>query len=427
MKPRRRRVAAGSVPTRGALALLTLLGCAHERLVDPLGRHTVIWLYPYDAGSQAMVKGLVARFEAENPDVHVDVRTVPGSQYQTKLKTLVAAGEPPDVFVCGDVFFAYLKPFLADLTSLARRDAKEIDLTDFYPGVQRAMTPGGRIYFMPQWFNVSLLYYNKRLFDAAHEPYPRADWTWDDYAAAARRLTRSGVWGSTVTTGWWGEWLTLVHGAGGDLFDPAITHTTLDSPEAIRGLTFYRDTIRDGFAPAPGEGPSTDFASGRIAMDYGGHVGKWALYRQIPSLDWEVEALPKGPSGRRGGEISLTALAISKDSPEREASWRFLKFMSSKESIRAHVDQGYVAIRRSVAAERRDASKAPRNRAAVERALESAEPIPSSKDFVEIALDLVQPEIDRMLTENVPPAQAARDATQAADAFLKATNGGSPR
>ena len=409
-----------------ALSLL-LLGCTHERPVDPLGRHTVIWLYPSDAGTKPMTATLLASFERQNPDVHIDVREVPGSQYQAKLKTLVAAGEPPDVFVCSDVNVVYLMPFLSDLTDLARRDAKTIDLADFYPAVRKAMTVDSRIYFLPQWFNVSLLYYNRRIFDAAREPYPTADWTWNDYAAAAKRLTRKGVWGSTVTTGWWGEWLTLVHGAGGDLFDPTITRSTLDTPEAIRGLTFYRDTIRQGFAPAPGEGPATDFASDQYAMDYGGHVGKWAIYRQIPTLDWEIEALPKGPSGRRGGEISLTALGISKDSPEREAAWRFLKFMSSKESIRAHVDRGYVAIRRSIAAEHRDAGMAPRNRGAVERALESAESIPKSKDFVEIALDLVQPEIDRMLTENVSPQEAARRATRAADAFLKATNRGVPK
>ncbi|RYG23373.1 sugar ABC transporter substrate-binding protein [bacterium] len=408
---------------RYLLCLLPLVGCARERPVDPLGRHTVIWLYPIDV-NRPMIERLVQRFEKENPDVHIDIRAVPGSQYQTKLKTLVAAGEPPDVFVCGDVFFAYLKPFLSNLTDLVRRDAKEIDLEDFYPAVRKAMTPGGHTYFMPQWFNVSLLYYNRRIFDAAKEPHPTKDWTWDDYAQAAKRLTKNGVWGSTVTTGWWGEWLTLVHGAGGNFFDAGITRTTLDSPEAIRGLTFYRDTIREGFAPPPGEGPTTGFASDKVAMDYGGHVGLWATYRQLPSLDWDIEALPKGPAGRRGGEISLTALGISKTSPEREAAWRFLKFMSSKESIRAHVDQGYFAIRRSVGHENRDKGKAPHNRAAVETALETAEPIPSSKDFVEIALNLVQPEIDRMLTENVPPEQAARNATNAANAFLKATNGG---
>lgn len=407
-------------------AALLLTGCAHERPKDPLGRHTVIWLYPTDV-NRPMIEDLVKRFEAENKDVHIDIRAVPGSQYQTKLKTLVAAGEPPDVFVCGDVFFAYLKPFLSDLSDLAKRDAKEVDIEDFYPAVQRAMEPGGKIYFLPQWFNVSLLYYNKRLFDAAKEPYPTANWSWQDYAGAAKRLTRDGNWGSNVTTGWWGEWLTLVHGAGGDLFNPAITKCTLDTPQAIEGLTFYRDTIgKYAFAPPPGAGPSTGFASDKLAMDYGGHVGLWSTYRQIPSLDWDIEALPKGPSGRRGGEISLTALGISKDSPEREAAWRFLKFMSSKESIRVHAAHGYLPIRRSIAKETAGDKNPPQNRKAVEIALESAEPTPSTPDFVEIALDLVQPEIDRMLTEGVPPADAAKSATKASNAFLHATGRGYP-
>ena len=279
------------------IGLIAIAGCSHDRPVDPQGRHTVIWLYPIDVGTKTMTEKLVASFEQQNPDIHIDVRAVPGSQYQTKLKTLVAAGEAPDIFVCGDVFFPYLRPFLLDLTDLAKRDAKEINLQDFYPAVQRAMTPGGHIYFMPQWFNVSLLYYNRRLFDAAHEPYPTPDWSWNDYAAAAKRLTKDGIWGSTVTTGWWGEWLTLVHGAGGDLFDPKITHATLDTPAAIQGLTFYRDTIQNGFAPAPGMGPATGFASDKVAMDYGGHVGLWATYRQLPNLVWDIQPLPKGPSG----------------------------------------------------------------------------------------------------------------------------------
>lgn len=384
----------------------------------------MIWLYPIDVGTQEMTKQLVAKFEKENPDIHIEVQSVPGSQYQTKLKTLVAAGEAPDVFVCGDVYLAYLKPFLSDLTDLATRDAKEVNIEDYYPAVQKLVKRDGHIYFLPQWFNVSLLYYNKKLFDDAKEPYPTGSWTWEDYARTAKRLTSKEIWGSTVTTGWWGEWLTLVHGAGGDLFNSEVTKATLDTPEAVKGLSFYRDAIKQGFAPSPGNGPSTGFASGKFAMDYGGHVGLWATYRQIPNLDWDIEALPKGPSGRRGGEISLTALGISKSSPERESAWKFVKFMSSQESIRAHVDRGYLAIRRSVAAEKRDKDLAPKNRGAVERALESAEPIPSSKDFIEIALDLVQPEIDRMLTENISPAQAAKRASDAANSFLRATNGG---
>ncbi len=408
------------------VGLLAPCGCAYFNKAPNDHRRHVVFLYPIE-DDRPMVERLIARFEALHPDIFLEVRAVPGNQYQAKIKTLVAAGEPPDVFVCGDVTFPYLRPFVADLSDLCGRDAKEIDFDDFYPAVRRAFTIDRRIYFLPQAFNVSLLYYNKRLFRESNEPLPTADWTWTRYAEAGRRLTRRGpdgrvtTWGSTITTGWWGEWLTLVHGAGGDFFDPASTSCTLDTPQALTGLSFYRDKIyRNGFAPAPGEGPSTGFRSNAFAMEFGGHTGNWKSYRQIPELEWDIEALPKGPSGRRGGELSLTGLGIAKKSTVREASWQFVKFMSSKESIEAFARFGYPAARKSVAALSFYALQPPFNKAALERAMESAKPDPDSPDFMEIALDLVQPEIDEMLSEDLPPRDAARRATQAADSFLKA-------
>jgi multiple sugar transport system substrate-binding protein len=159
-------------------------------------------------------------------------------------------------------------------------------------------------------------------------------------------------------------------------------------------------------------------------MEFGGHTGNWKSYRQIPDLEWDVEALPKGPSGRRGGELSLTGLGIAKKSKEREAAWEFLKFMSSRESIEEFARFGYPAARKSVAAMPFYALQPPLNKAALERAMESAEPDPNSADFLEIALDLVQPEIDEMLSEDLPPQEAARRATRAANSFLKAQGSG---
>ncbi len=407
------------------VAVAVVSGCSNAPLDS---RHQVVFLYPIE-NNRPVVEDLVSRFEKLHPDIHIEIRAVPGNQYQQKIKTLVAAGDPPDVFVCGDVTFPYLRPFVADLTEFYKRDAKEIDPDDFYPAVRKAYTIDGRIYFLPQAFNVSLLYYNKKLFRASGEPFPTADWTWKDYTDAAKRLTKHAAdgtvatWGSTITTGWWGEWLTLIHGEGGDFFDAGITKCTLDSPEAIRGLTFYRDKITEGFAPAPGEGPSTGFRSNLMAMEFGGHTGDWKSYRQLPDLDWDIEALPKGPSGKRGGEISLTAMGVAKKSKELEASWQFVKFMSDKDAVEAFVRFGYPAVRKSVASMPFYAAQPPLNKPALERAMDSAEPDPSSPDFMEIALDLVQPEIDLMLTEGVSPEETARRATRAANLFLKAQEG----
>lgn len=403
------------------------MACGCGAPAKPSGVHNVVWLYPIDE-NRSMVEELVQKFERENPDVHIEIRAVPGAQYQTKLKTLVASGSPPDVFVCGDVFFAYLRPFLADLTEYAKRDADKLKLDDFYPAARQAMTVNGHIYFLSQTYNVSLLYYNKKLFREVGIPFPTADWNWNDYAGAARKVedykkrTGADVWGSTITLGWWGEWLTLVHGAGGEMFDPSLTRCTLDAPEAIDGLTFYLSTIgANGFAPRPGYGPATGFASGKYAMEFGGHTGNWPTYRKIADLDWDVEALPKGPKGIRGGEISTGGLGISKDSTEKDAAWRFLVFMTSPETIRRFMIQGWPPIRRSVAAEVPKDQK-PACRAALERALASASPIPSSPDFVEIALDIVQPEIDQMIEDGQDPEKAAGRATKAANAFLRATS-----
>ena len=154
-------------------------------------------------------------------------------------------------------------------------------------------------------------------------------------------------------------------------------------------------------------------------MDYTGHTGLWPTYAKLPALDWDIEALPVGPSGRRGGEVSVDAIGVSGTTPHREAAWRFVKFMASPYSIKRHIAAGFLSVRRSLAGEMR--ARRPRNVAAIQTALASAEPNPQTPDFIEVALDLVQPEIDRMLTDGVPPEVAARRATAAANAFLETT------
>src|SRR5688500_1271644 len=255
-----------------------------------------------------MYERLLARFHELHPDIRVRPIWVPGSQYQTKLKTLTAAGKPPDLFWTGDVWVAYQLPFLADLTDLVARDAAEIELDDFYPELLAAGRYDGRQILLPRWFNVALLYYNRTLFDAAREPYPTADWRWDDYLAAAKRLTRRApdgkveVWGTSITTGWCGEWLIYVRQAGGDLFTDDVNRCLLDSPEAIAGMQFYFDKIyTHRVAPRPGFGPDQGFMSGKIAMELGGHTGNWINFNQHPGRDWDRQILPPGPVTRPGG------------------------------------------------------------------------------------------------------------------------------
>lgn len=411
---------------------LLLLGCGGgQAREDAEGRTTVNWMMATDL-SRPLIEELVEEFESRNPDIHINVIWIPAVQYQTKFKTLVAAGQAPDLFYCGDVWIAYLRPFTADITDLVERDAEEIGLDDFYPELLEACRHEGRYYFLPRWFNVSLLYYNTRIFDEAGIDYPSADWTWADYRDTAIALTKRDErgrvvqWGSDVELYWWGQWLPLLRQSGGEFFDEETGRSGLDSPEAIRALKFYRDTIFEyKFSPSPGFRPQNGFAANNMAMAYGGHLGWWLTYRQIEQLEWDIAPLPEGPATRDGGELAVDAMGISRDSPVREEAWEFMKFIVSRHSIHEHYKLGYPPVRRSVAEETLLAGEpgsrpeAPQNAEVLYDSLKNARPIPRHPNYIEIALDIVQPEIDLMLDRGLSAEETARNASRAANAFLE--------
>jgi|APTNR8051073442_1049403.scaffolds.fasta_scaffold00293_11 multiple sugar transport system substrate-binding protein len=410
----------------GALSALLLTGCGPKPDADP--RPLVTWMVPVK-WDRPHIEAMVRRFEAAHPEIRVKLMWVPATQYQTKFKTLAAAGQAPDLVECGDVWIAYMLPFMQDVSAFVAADAEEIQLDDFYPEVLKACQHEGRYYFLASGMNVSLLYYNRTLFDRAGVAYPTDTWTWDDYLAAGQAIMqlpdagKGGVWGADLMTGWWGEWLIFVRQAGGRLFNDDLTECLLDRPEAVAGLRMYMDRVfKYRFAPESGFGPNNEFASGKLAMWYGGHIERWKTYNAIPGLDWDIQVLPIGPAGRTGGEIAVRAYGITRTSKHPEAAWELMKFMVSPENLREQIKLGQLPIRKSLAeALLTDSSRTacPKNLAAVYQQIPYALPLPRSTDYIELSLSIIQPEIDRMIAGDLTPEEAARNATVAANRFLK--------
>ena len=161
-----RKVACVAVFSAATLICLSVLYSCSALSKDGKERNrtTVTWMIGVDY-TKDMLEDLIQRFEEIHPDIHIKPIWVPALQYYPKLKTLIAAGQPPDLFTCGDVWIAYQLPFLYDITDLVQRDKAEIDLEDIYPELLDACQWNRRYYFLPRWFNISLLYYNKSLFD----------------------------------------------------------------------------------------------------------------------------------------------------------------------------------------------------------------------------------------------------------------------
>ncbi|MDB6168844.1 MAG: N-Acetyl-D-glucosamine transport system, sugar-binding protein [Verrucomicrobia bacterium] len=394
----------------------------------PVHGRTVITWYSVITPLRDHYEAQAKAFERAHPDIEVRILWVPDSEYNVRLKTLAAARQLPDIFLSGDVWISYLLPLTMDVTAYVRRDAAEFGLDDFFPQIRTAMQHEGRYYIMPEYMNLSLLYYNRRMFAEAGLPEPAGRWTWSDLVANGKQLTHAGtngrpdVWGCSRVENWWGEWLIYVRQAGGKVFTEDGRRCLLGSPEAIAGLRFYEEkSSRHHFSAPAGFEPRNGFVNERVAMIVGGHVNYWLNYNQMPGLDWDVQLLPAGPHSRRGGELAMAGYSIARTCRHPEEAWALMKFLTRPEAVAEIVARGSLAVRQSVAAANIRGPRRherPRNLGAAYAQFEFGEPIPRHPHFIEIMLQIVQPEIDRMVLGQLTPEEAGRRAEAAANAFL---------
>ena len=324
------------------------------RVVDPEGGRIELVLMHWSGGGGQEEDEIVARsieaFEAANPDISV-VRINPGDsgQYFTKLQTMMAAGEPPDVFYMD---FGRMAPFAeaGQLEALddwfdrerLREDAAALPVDDFFaPALDAFRLREGRMGEGPLWgipkdFTTVGIYWNRDLFDRAGATHPTDDWTWDDFAAAARRIDAlDGVTGAELVT-WpfvlrgylWTRGANVVDesGAFDDLrLGDQAARTAL---ETLRGWRFGDDAFL-ARAEAEGIDPGSLFLSGRIGMV--GPFGRWVVpsYRSIDDFSWDFAPLPRGED--RANVIATIAWSMSSKTRHPEAAWKLMSWLTGPE------------------------------------------------------------------------------------------------
>ena len=335
---------------------------------------------------------------------------------------LIAANKSPDIINTGDLFVAAQKNLLVDLTPYIAKD-KTIDIRDFYPTLLSAVKFQGRQLALPYRFNVGLLYYNKTLFDASSVAYPTAKWTQKDLISAGQKLTKTGSqWGVASTPGWWGEWLIHVRQAGGEwLQDGAVA---LDSPEAVTGLTFFRDKVtKYKMSPGPKDDALGGFSGGKTAVEYGGHTGNWPSYNAVSTLKWDIQVLPKGAKTSKGAELALEAWGVSAKTANPQAAYEAVKFLTSAKFLTVQWNALRLPPTRQSVAKAALAvpvakRSSPQNLEALFGGIATGMTLPRTIPFIKVTQEVVQPLIDKMLEGTLTPQQVGDQATAAANKAL---------
>jgi multiple sugar transport system substrate-binding protein len=108
------------------------------------------------------------------------------------VNTALASGERIDVMTQSSAFdlrsHANSGIYLGLKQFLQKEGKTYLDI--FGKSIEETMNIDGDYYAMPYSSAISVVYFNKKMFDEANVPYPKPDWTWADFKETAKKLTK---------------------------------------------------------------------------------------------------------------------------------------------------------------------------------------------------------------------------------------------
>jgi multiple sugar transport system substrate-binding protein len=300
------------------------------------------------------------QFETINPTIRVKLISIDKVLESVGEIEGGSEGATRRVMSIADTASWYVTPLetnqdlIHDLTSFIETDST-FQADDFYPGLLEAFQWGGGTWGLPSGAVLTLFFFDKDAFDEVNEPYPTPSWSWDDFVAKAKALTKQEkdkvtrygyvpVWDLALLTSYLAD-----HDAPLEDWTTVPPTPLLNSPALARGVQWYLNLVQmHQVSPYPlrQEGPSqsmTFIEEKRAAM--------WtepAVNYQSRSQSFNLGVAPF-PSDSEGDTTPLLIYGhvMSAGTAHPDEAWRWLHFLSRQEPV--GWSSASVPARRSVA------------------------------------------------------------------------------
>lgn len=280
-----------------------------------------------------VTKAIIKTYQEKNTNLQFNLIEVPFKDLETKLKMMVAGGEPPALSRITNV--STFKNSLLDLTKYVGDKDKFVG--QFVDSVSSNYQIDGKVLAAPIDVTANGMIYNKTAFAKAGVSVPTsADkvWTWEECISAVKQvMAKGGVKYGIVMDNSTHRWSTILYQFGGSMLNDDGTKVVLNSQEAIQAVDFVAQLHKDKIMPESvwvgSENPNDLFKTGQVAIHFS---GSWMMtnYRDnIKDFEWGVTYMPKGKirSSVPGGKY-IAAFQNSK--AEKEAA-DFIQYFTSKD------------------------------------------------------------------------------------------------
>jgi multiple sugar transport system substrate-binding protein len=310
----------------------------------PFEMPAVIAIYgSFDDQTLAVLDRQIATFEADNPDMFVEVVEAvrDDDERRAEMAAALARGDSSlDLYVVPTTWVAELAAG-GGLAPLATRLAAHgIYPGDFFPASAGAATYAGDLVAIPWTADGGFLYYRRDLLDEGGVSPPA---TWPELAGAVDRvagpagLDAGFVWQGAAYEGLTCATLEFVWSEGGAVLGPEGA-AAWDTPETVAGLAQMEAFIAAGVSPP-------EVATWREAAALEAFGAGNALFMRNWAYAWDRLNEPGSPVAGRVGVAPLPAsclggqvIALSQVSLHPEEAARFLAFLA------AHEQQAQLAL-----------------------------------------------------------------------------------
>ena len=288
------------------------------------------------------VEAILAKFEAENPTIDIQLEEIAGTNYTTRLNTALAAGEAPDLFGLSpgpDTAAAADAGYNVDLTD-------KLDISGLTPSAKAAVTIDGKVWSAPILGSYTVgLYYHRKVF-ADNGLTPPTNQT--EFMALCQTLKDKGIVPmiAPAQDGIIPAFLYMMMASSvlkADGFE-AVRHGTrkLTDPDVVKAAYFLKDIyscFQDGSLATPYVEGKALFALGKGSMLEGGSADFAGFLETNPDIDVGVVPFPAVDGGTSSTVTGMEApYNVNAKSKHIDDAVTFLQWMMGKEPAQMVVD-----------------------------------------------------------------------------------------
>lgn len=289
-----------------------------------------------DENGNVKVKGLrqyVEEYQKLNPDVEIEIQSVPFDEYLKRILISHTAGVISDIYVLYSLWGVQLVD--SGILDQVPKDISDKVKSDFVKAAVDGATIDKAIWGVPvEVANYALVYNKKLLREAGFNEPPK---TWDELVAMAPKLTKrnpdgtAAQYGFAFLAGWDSAvvhpYLALLYSNGGKPFKDDFTECLLTSKEAIEALEAELKLFQNG-ATDPAASVWT-FPTGKVAMMI---MAPW--YETALKLGFKDEyeatvGVAPMPYLKKPATTGYTwFIAVDSASKNKKAAWDFIRWMT---------------------------------------------------------------------------------------------------